>query len=144
VGGLGSVSLPLQGDNDTMIKIGSETVGDHRMYQRLFDLMEKQLDPFATLDDKDAATPEDKKAAARPAVSTPNAPRAAAVTTVAAPVLAPGQVVAPGQTVMVLVPMQTASAAGPAEAAASAPAASASAAAPASAAASSPAQGTPD
>src|SRR5690606_2793865 len=36
VGGVGSVSLPVQGDNDTMIKIGSETVSDHKIYQRLF------------------------------------------------------------------------------------------------------------
>jgi hypothetical protein len=65
VGGVGSLSLPVQGDNDTMVKIASETVTDHQMYQRLFDLMQRHLDPYASLNDTDAATAEDKQAASR-------------------------------------------------------------------------------
>ena len=67
VGGVGSLSLPVQGENDTMVKIASETVTDHQMYQRLFDLMQRHLDPSASLGDADTAAPDDKKAAARPA-----------------------------------------------------------------------------
>ena len=65
VGGVGSLSLPVQGDNDTMVKIASETVTDHQMYQRLVDLMQRHLDPFASLSEADAASAEDKKAATR-------------------------------------------------------------------------------
>ena len=70
VGGVGSLSLPVQGDNDTMVKIASETVTDHQMYQRLFDLMQRHLDPFASLSETDAASAEDKKAATRTAETT--------------------------------------------------------------------------
>ncbi|ARU04615.1 hypothetical protein CCO03_07965 [Comamonas serinivorans] len=117
VGGVGSVSLPVQGDYDTLVKIASETVNNHQMYQRLFDLMERHLDPFATLDDTDAAKPDDKKAGASPAAA------ASGQTTVAAPVVPPGSA-----TMMVLVPVQAApaqAASAPAVPAAAAPAASA-------------------
>ena len=93
VGGVGSLSLPVQGENDTMVKIASETVTDHQMYQRLFDLMQRHLDPSASLGDADTAVPNDKKAAAQPAKDS----------AVAVPLAVPGLPVAPR--VMMLVPM---------------------------------------
>ena len=102
VGGVGSLSLPVQGDNDTMVKIASETVTDHQMYQRLFDLMQRHLDPFASLSATDAASVEDKKAATRSeeAFSKP----------VPAPVATPAQSLPPSPTPAVAAPTATASA----------------------------------
>lgn len=43
VGGIGSVSLPLEGSLDSMVKIASETVTDAALYQRFFELMATYL-----------------------------------------------------------------------------------------------------
>lgn len=43
VGGLASLSLPLEGGHDSMVKVSSETVTDVRLYQRFFDLMARYL-----------------------------------------------------------------------------------------------------
>lgn len=38
VGGIGSVSLPMEGSMDSMVKVGSETVTDPQLYERFFNL----------------------------------------------------------------------------------------------------------
>ena len=43
VGGIGSLSLPLQGSMDSMVKIASETVATAQVYERLFNLMSEYL-----------------------------------------------------------------------------------------------------
>lgn len=43
VGGLGSLSLPLNSTDDTLVKVGSETIADARFYARFFDLFAKYL-----------------------------------------------------------------------------------------------------
>lgn len=49
VGGLGSLSLPVEGGMDSMVKVTSETVTSATLYERLFDLMSEYLDVVATL-----------------------------------------------------------------------------------------------
>ena len=44
VGGLGSLSLPVEGSTDSMVKVGSETVSDDELYQRFFDLVAQYID----------------------------------------------------------------------------------------------------
>ncbi|WP_424461394.1 DUF2242 domain-containing protein [Ottowia sp.] len=44
VGGFGSLSLPVEGGTDTMVKVASETVTDERLYQSFFDLLAGYLD----------------------------------------------------------------------------------------------------
>lgn len=44
VGGLGSLSLPVEGGTDTMVKVASETVTDANLYQSFFDLVADYLD----------------------------------------------------------------------------------------------------
>ncbi len=39
VGGIGSLSLPVEGGMDSMVKVSSETLTDGTLYQRLFDLV---------------------------------------------------------------------------------------------------------
>lgn len=43
VGGLGSLSLPLNSTDDTLVKVGSETIADAQFYARFFDLFAKYL-----------------------------------------------------------------------------------------------------
>lgn len=43
VGGLGSLSLPLNSTDDTLVKVGSETISDAQFYARFFDLFAKYL-----------------------------------------------------------------------------------------------------
>lgn len=43
VGGIGSLSLPVEGTMDSMVKVSSETVTDSVLYQRLFDLVGNYL-----------------------------------------------------------------------------------------------------
>lgn len=40
VGGIGSVSLPFSATEDTLVKVGSETITDTQFYQRFFQLFE--------------------------------------------------------------------------------------------------------
>ena len=44
VGGLGSLSLPVPGSNDGMVKVGTQTVSDTRFYRSFFDLLAEYLD----------------------------------------------------------------------------------------------------
>ncbi len=44
VGGFGSLSLPVEGGTDSMVKVGSETVSDDELYERYFDLLAQYLD----------------------------------------------------------------------------------------------------
>ena len=137
VGGVGSLSLPVQGDNDTMVKIASETVTDHQMYQRLFDLMQRHLDPFASLSEVDAASVEDKKTTERPdAIASKPVPAAAPARPVtlppAPPAPAPVAVPADGAATSAIAPPSAVSAsdAAASTAVSDAPPASASSPAP--------------
>lgn len=47
VGGFGSLSLPVEGSMDSMVKVGSETVSDDELYQRFFDLVAQYIDSVA-------------------------------------------------------------------------------------------------
>lgn len=44
VGGLGSLSVPIEGGMDSMVKVASETIAESRVYDRLFSLMAGYLD----------------------------------------------------------------------------------------------------
>ena len=44
VGGIGSLSLPLEGGMDSMVKVANETVTDRALYQRFFELVGDYLD----------------------------------------------------------------------------------------------------
>jgi hypothetical protein len=43
VGGIGSLSLPIEGGMDALVKVSSETVVDRKLYERLFDLVGEHL-----------------------------------------------------------------------------------------------------
>lgn len=43
VGGLGSLSLPVNATDDTLVKVGSETISDAQFYARFFDLFARYL-----------------------------------------------------------------------------------------------------
>lgn len=43
VGGLGSVSVPVSAIDDTLVKVGSETITDAQFYQRFFQLFERYV-----------------------------------------------------------------------------------------------------
>ena len=44
VGGIGSLSLPIEGNLDSMVKVSSETVTDPKLYERLFELLGEHLE----------------------------------------------------------------------------------------------------
>lgn len=48
VGGFGSLSLPIEGAMDSMVKVASETITRADVYQQLFKLMVRYLDSFDT------------------------------------------------------------------------------------------------
>ncbi|GAB2470990.1 hypothetical protein GCM10027082_22920 [Comamonas humi] len=58
VGGLGSLSLPFTGGNDSMVKIGSETVSSTTFYDSFFELVKNQL----RLDDEPPPPADDSAA----------------------------------------------------------------------------------
>ena len=43
VGGIGSLSLPIEGGMDALVKVSSETVTDRPLYERFFDLVDEHL-----------------------------------------------------------------------------------------------------
>lgn len=43
VGGVGSVSLPVSATDDTLVKVGSETIADAQFYERFFKLFERYV-----------------------------------------------------------------------------------------------------
>ena len=43
VGGIGSLSLPIEGGMDALVKVSSETVTDGQLYERFFDLVSLHL-----------------------------------------------------------------------------------------------------
>ena len=43
VGGIGSVSLPVSATDDTLVKVGSETITDAQFYDRFFQLFERYV-----------------------------------------------------------------------------------------------------
>ncbi len=45
VGALGSLSLPVSASDDTLVKVGSETVNDKRFYERFFELFGRFVQP---------------------------------------------------------------------------------------------------
>lgn len=56
VGGVASLSLPVEGGHDSMVKVSSETVTDQRLYQRFFDLVLRYLPTAAPAATASAAT----------------------------------------------------------------------------------------
>lgn len=60
MGGLGSLSLPVEGSMDSMVKVASETVTDAALYRRFFELLGTYLDRVAVPERRtpQAATPE--------------------------------------------------------------------------------------
>lgn len=50
VGGVGSVSLPFTSSNDSMVRVGSETISSDRFYERFFDLVKNYLKLDTPLD----------------------------------------------------------------------------------------------
>lgn len=47
VGALGSVSLPFAASNDSLVKVGSETIASDRFYESFFDLVKRYLESDA-------------------------------------------------------------------------------------------------
>lgn len=47
VGGVGSVSLPVSATDDTLVKVGSETIADEKFYDRFFKLFERYVPVLA-------------------------------------------------------------------------------------------------
>ena len=43
VGGIGSVSLPFSSSNDSLVKVGSETISSDKFYDSFFDLVKRYL-----------------------------------------------------------------------------------------------------
>jgi hypothetical protein len=77
VGLLGSLSVPVEGGTDAMVKVASETVTDADMYQRFFDLIDGLLEsgevpknlPSPAAAPASAAAPAPAPSAALPAAS---------------------------------------------------------------------------
>ena len=81
VGGLGSVSLPFGSSDDSLVKVGSETVSTGKVYERFFKLVERYLDDtwageeeYAETEKEKAELMAPKPAPAKPAASTEPAP----------------------------------------------------------------------
>ena len=70
VGALGSVSLPFTSSNDSMVKVGSETISSGIFYDRFFDLLRRYL-VMEAADDASDDTPDAPPADAPPAVVPP-------------------------------------------------------------------------
>ena len=51
VGAIGSVSLPFTSSNDSMVKVGSETISSASFYDRFFDLVKRYLVANDSLDE---------------------------------------------------------------------------------------------
>lgn len=77
VGALGSVSLPVSASDDTLVKVGSETVSDAKFYERFFQLFDRYVRPSAPrqagegaqpvpLEEREAVDPSDTRAQAAP------------------------------------------------------------------------------
>ncbi|MBS0392830.1 MAG: DUF2242 domain-containing protein [Proteobacteria bacterium] len=79
VGGIGSVSLPVSATDDTLVKVGSETISDTQFYERFFQLFERYV-RLAPAGSTTVQLP------AEPAAATPAAATAPAGATTAPPV----------------------------------------------------------
>ncbi|MBS0291946.1 MAG: DUF2242 domain-containing protein [Proteobacteria bacterium] len=78
VGGIGSVSLPVSATDDTLVKVGSETISDTQFYERFFQLFERYV-RLAPAGSTTVQLPAD------PATSAPVTPTAPAVEATALP-----------------------------------------------------------
>lgn len=75
VGILGSLSVPVMSEDESMIKVGSVTLTKPDLYQRFFDLVENHLVAMRTLPEAAPAEPSVSQAPAQaPAISDPAAP----------------------------------------------------------------------
>jgi len=81
VGAFGSLSLPLTGSDDAMVKVASQTLTDERFYDRFFAL----LDRFLEGQEPGAEEPEDMPEPAPPAPAATPAPSQAPATTFPVP-----------------------------------------------------------
>jgi hypothetical protein len=57
VGGIGSLSVPIEGNLDSMVKVSSETVTDPQLYERLFALLGEQRRDVCALRRESAVAP---------------------------------------------------------------------------------------
>lgn len=71
VGILGSFSLPVMSEDESMIKVGSVTLTKPDLYQRFFDLVENHLVAMRTLPE---AAPAEPSVSQAPAMNTPAVP----------------------------------------------------------------------
>ena len=55
VGALGSVSLPVSASDDTLVKVGSETISDPQFYERFFQLFDRYV-PQPPLQEREAVS----------------------------------------------------------------------------------------
>lgn len=118
VGGLGSLSLPIEGALDSMVKVSSETVADADLYERFFDLIGEYLDKAVV--PTAAATAAEPTATAKPAATAVAPARAAAVPVApAAAASAPAEVAPPPATAASTAPAAPAAPASGAQPAAS-------------------------
>ncbi|MBP7453031.1 MAG: DUF2242 domain-containing protein [Ottowia sp.] len=60
VGGFGSLSLPVEGGLDSLVKVASNTVTDTNLYQRFFDLLGGYLSNAVPPKDKEGANDQSK------------------------------------------------------------------------------------
>ncbi|MDA8457252.1 DUF2242 domain-containing protein [Acidovorax sp. GBBC 3334] len=58
VGALGSVSLPVSASDDTLVKVGSETVTDARFYDRFFQVFDRFIPPREAPQEVGQASPK--------------------------------------------------------------------------------------
>lgn len=70
VGGFGSLSLPVEGGMDSMVKVGSETVSDDELYERYFDLLAQYLDSVIPVETSEPDRPAQSVQPAEPTPST--------------------------------------------------------------------------
>ncbi|WP_245597858.1 DUF2242 domain-containing protein [Ottowia thiooxydans] len=86
VGGFGSLSLPVEGSMDSMVKVASETVTDAELYQRFFDLLADHLD--SVVPPETTVAPPAPAPRAQPVPAVPTAPATPPVAPAASPALA--------------------------------------------------------
>jgi hypothetical protein len=74
VGAFGSLSLPIAGSDDAMVKVASETLTDERFYDRFFTLMDRFLEGGGADAPPDMPAEAPPSAPPAPAISFPVAP----------------------------------------------------------------------
>jgi hypothetical protein len=68
VGGIGSLSLPIEGGMDALVKVSSETVTNRALYERLFDLVSEHLSQAVEPPASEPAAPPTPAALPQPTI----------------------------------------------------------------------------